>query len=118
MHVIDPEIIAIAVAQLSDTGCSRFARSFVGDAAPLHRRMFFLRDTEREFGKMGQFTLALLLERFTERAELHPGEACEPAETQTDDAVKTKADGKPDRRHEVTRAMMLKYVVTIAAGGF
>jgi hypothetical protein len=62
LHVVDPEIIVVAISQRRDPCQRPLLRVGDRDVAVLCRGMFLLDDAKRQFGKMLQFDALLLLQ--------------------------------------------------------
>jgi hypothetical protein len=62
-HVVDPEIVAIAVAQAADPRRSPLLRKLRRDLVAGDRLVLLAGDAERGLGEMDELIPALLLER-------------------------------------------------------
>ena len=93
LHVVDPEIIVVAVSQRRDTRQRPLLRVGDRDAALLHRCIFFLDDTERQFGHVPQFDLLLLIEAGGQFARVEKRNSDDADETEADQGINLPADG-------------------------
>jgi hypothetical protein len=95
MHVVDPEIVVVAVAERSDPGHRALLGVRVRNAALLHRGMLFLDDAERELAEMPQLDLFLVVEARCQFARFEIGHAQQPDEAEADEGINPSANRHP-----------------------
>ena len=95
MHVVDPEIVVVAVAERADPRHRALLGVGVRNAALLRRGMLFLDDAEREVAEVPQLDLFLLVEARRQFARFEKGRAQEPDETEADEGVDLSANRHP-----------------------